>query len=130
MIAFSALRLNMPIIGMFISTVKMYVTVVFGAIGLQLVSALHGPEQISLEERPSDGLWLPLVRQNIIVLQQRVVEHHADRLGVAVDEAQHLGALHRVDPIGVVLEIGDDRHDFIGPCRDIDAGAGLIRHEP
>jgi hypothetical protein len=41
-----------------------------------------------------------------------------------------LDALHRVDPIGVVLEIGDDRHDFIGPCRDIDAGAGLIRHEP
>jgi hypothetical protein len=37
MIVFSALRLNMPIIGMFKSTVKVYVTVVFGAIGLQLV---------------------------------------------------------------------------------------------
>jgi hypothetical protein len=130
MIVFSALRLNMPIIGMFKSTVKVYVTVVLAPLAFNWYEPSMALSRFPLEERPTDGLWLPLVRQNIIVLQQRVVEHHADRLGRAVDEAQHLGALHRVDPIVVVLEIGDDRHAFIGPCRDIDAGAGLIRHEP
>jgi hypothetical protein len=59
-----------------------------------------------------------------------VVEHHANRLGLARNRAEDLGALHRVDPIGVVVEVSDDRHHFIGLCRDIDAGAGLIRHEP
>jgi hypothetical protein len=29
-----------------------------------------------------------------------------------------------------VLEVGDDRHDVIGLGRDVNAGAGLIRHEP
>ena len=29
-----------------------------------------------------------------------------------------------------MLEVGDDRHHLIGRRRDVDAGAGLVRHEP
>jgi hypothetical protein len=29
-----------------------------------------------------------------------------------------------------MIEVGDDRHHLIGLCRDVDAGARLIRHKP
>ena len=76
------------------------------------------------------GCGLPVVLQHVVVLDQAWSRTIRTVFGLVPELGEHLRALHRVDPLWVVLEVGDHCHDSLRRRRDVDAGAGLVGHEP